>query len=65
MLNTMLILMLKMLNLKSCKYKNVFPKGYAPNWSEEVLVIKKDKILFHGHTLLSPSYETLRVCGAT
>ena len=25
------------------KYKNIFAKGYAPNWSEEVFVIKKFK----------------------
>ena len=25
------------------KYKNVFSKGYIPNWSEEVLVIDKIK----------------------
>ena len=25
------------------KYKNIFAKGYMPNWSEEVLVIKKVK----------------------
>ena len=25
------------------KYKNIFAKGYAPNWSEEVFVIKKLK----------------------
>ena len=25
------------------KYKNIFPKGYMPNWSEEVFVIKKVK----------------------
>ena len=25
------------------KYKNVFAKGYMPNWSEEVFVIKKVK----------------------
>ena len=25
------------------KYKNIFAKGYAPNWSEEVFVIKKVK----------------------
>ena len=25
------------------KYKNVFPKRYTPNWSEEVFVIKKVK----------------------
>ena len=23
------------------KYKNIFAKGYSPNWSEEVFVIKK------------------------
>ena len=25
------------------KYKNIFAKGYTPNWSEEVTVIKKVK----------------------
>ena len=25
------------------KYKNIFCKGYTPNWSEEVFVIKKIK----------------------
>ena len=25
------------------KYKNIFPKWYTPNWSEEVFVIKKVK----------------------
>ena len=25
------------------KYKNIFAKGYSPNWSEEVFVIKKIK----------------------
>ena len=28
------------------KYKNIFAKGYMPNWSEEVFVIKKDKNTF-------------------
>ena len=27
----------------SKKYKNIFAKGYAPNWSEEVFVISKIK----------------------
>ena len=31
------------------KYKNIFAKGYTPNWSEEVFVISKLKIHFHGH----------------
>ena len=35
------------------KYKNIFAKGYMPNWSEEVFVIKKKlKILFRGLMLL-------------
>ena len=25
------------------KYKNIFAKGYTPNWSEEVFVTKKNK----------------------
>ena len=25
------------------KYKNIFPEGYAPNWSEEVSVVSKIK----------------------
>ena len=25
------------------RYKNIFPKGYTPNWSEDVFVIKKVK----------------------
>ena len=29
--------------IKISKYKNVFAKGYIPNWSEEVCVIKKVK----------------------
>ena len=23
------------------KYKNIFAKGYTPNWSEEVFIVKK------------------------
>ena len=30
-------------HLKISKYKNTFAKGYIPNWSEEVFVIKKVK----------------------
>ena len=26
-----------------CKYKNIFAKGYMPNWSEEIFIIKKIK----------------------
>ena len=28
-------------HVKISKYKNLFAKGYSPNWSEEVFVIKK------------------------
>ena len=30
-------------NVRISKYKNIFTKGYAPNWSEEVFVISKIK----------------------
>ena len=31
------------------KEVNIFAKGYTPNWSKEIYVIKKLKIQFHGH----------------
>ena len=33
-------------NVRISKYKNIFAKGYTPNWSEEVFVIKKIKNTF-------------------
>ena len=30
-------------HVKISKYKNIFAKGYVPNWTEEVFVIKKVK----------------------
>ena len=30
-------------HVRISKYKNIFPKGYTPNWSEEVFVIRKVK----------------------
>ena len=30
-------------HLRISKYRNIFTKGYVPNWSEEVFVIKKVK----------------------
>ena len=30
-------------NIRISKYKNIFAKGYFPNWSEELFVIKKVK----------------------
>ena len=32
--------------VKISKYKNIFAKGYTPNWSEEISVIKKVKNTF-------------------
>ena len=29
--------------VRTSKYKNTFAKGYTPNWSEEVFLIKKVK----------------------
>ena len=39
-------------HVRISKYKNIFSKGYTPNWSEEVFVIKKIKNKFHGHMSL-------------
>ena len=30
-------------NVRVSKYKNIFEKGYVPNWSKEVFVVKKVK----------------------
>ena len=30
-------------HVRISKYKNIFAKGYAPNWSEEVFVVNKIK----------------------
>ena len=32
-------------HVRISKYKNIFAKGYAPNWSEEVFVVSKIKNL--------------------
>ena len=35
--------------VKISNYKNIFAKGYAPNWSEEVFAIKRVKnTVLHG-----------------
>ena len=31
-------------HVRISKHKNIFDKGYTPNWSEEVLVVSKNKI---------------------
>ena len=30
-------------HVRISKYKNIFAKGYAPNWNEEIFVVKKIK----------------------
>ena len=30
-------------HVRISKYKNIFAKGYAPNWSEEIFAVKKIK----------------------
>ena len=48
------------------KYKNIFPKGYTPSWSEEIFVIKKIKNTvpwtyvindFNGEEIIGTFYE--------
>ena len=39
-------------HIRISEYKNSFVKAYVPNWSEEVFVIKKLKILRGGHMFL-------------
>ena len=39
-------------HVRISKYKNNFAKGFTSNWSEEVLMIKKLKILLRRHMLL-------------
>ena len=33
------------------EYQSIFKKCYTPNWSEEVFMIKKIKILYHGYVI--------------
>ena len=42
-------------HVRISKYKNIFSKGYLPNWSEEVFVI--NKILNYGQELKGRFYE--------
>ena len=53
-------------HVRTSKYKNIFAKGYTPNWSEDVFVIKKvkDTVLWrygindlNGQELIGPFYE--------
>ena len=36
-------------HVRISKYKNYFAKGYAPNWSKKIFVVKKNKKLCLGH----------------
>ena len=36
-------------HVRISKSKNISAKGYTPNWSEEALLLKQLKILYHGH----------------
>ena len=54
-------------HVRISKYKNIFTKGYMPNWSEEVLVIKKVKNTvpwtyvindLNGEEIIGTFYET-------
>ena len=53
-------------HVRVSKYKNTFGKGYTPNWSEELFVIKKNKntvlwiyviIGLNGEELIGTFYE--------
>ena len=53
-------------HIRISKYKNIFAKGYVPNWSEEVFVIKKVKNTvqwtyvisdFNGEEIVGTFYE--------
>ena len=39
-------------HIRISKYKNIFDKGYAPNWSEEIFVVNKK----------NEKYCTLDIC---
>ena len=50
-------------HVRISKYKNIFAKGYTPNWSEEVFVIKEIKNIFpwtyviNGEEIIGTFYE--------
>ena len=53
-------------HVRISKYKNIFAKGYTPNWSEEIFVIKKIKNTvpwtyiindFNGEEIIGTFYE--------
>ena len=53
-------------HVRISKYNNVFAKGYMPNWSEEIFIIKKIKNIvpwtyvlndLNGEQIISTFYE--------
>ena len=45
-------------HVRISKYKNIFAKGYAPNWSEEISVVNKSKnIDLNGEKIIGSFYE--------
>ena len=38
-------------HVRISKYKHIFAKGYTPNLSEKVFIIKEVKTLFHGDVI--------------
>ena len=53
-------------HVRISKYKNIFTKGYMPNWSEEIFIIKKIKNTIpwpyvindlHGEEIIGTFYE--------
>ena len=34
------------------KFKNIFAKGYTPNWSKEIFIVDKIMIQYHIHIIL-------------
>ena len=57
-------------HVRISKYKSIFAKGYAPNWSEEVFVIKETKKIvpwtyvingLNGEEIIGAFYENKKV----
>ena len=51
-------------NVRVSKYKNIFEKGYVPNWSKEVFVVKKVKKTVQW-TFLEHSMKKLQIANQT
>ena len=57
---------MQLIYVRISKYKNIFAKGYTPNWSEEVFVVSKIKNIvpwtyvindLNGEEIIGTSYE--------